>query len=400
MKIIVLSNFPSILDGEPNGRFSYLSTLLHDKGHNVELIVSDFDHAKKKHRVDLHNLYPFNVTFIHEPGYNKNISLKRLWSHFVWGRNVRTYLQALKYTPDLIYVALPTYTAGYYAANYCKKTQAKFVVDIQDIWPDAFELVVIPPFRFLLKPMEWYVNRVYRAADFIVGVSDTFMKRGLRVNRKCNKGLTVYLGNSAIRFDESREKHQYEKIPNVFQLAYVGTMGYSYDLKCVIDAVRKVTENKKNGLSIKFIAIGNGPRLEEFQLYAAQAGINYEFTGYLPYEEMVGKLCSCDVVVNCIAKGASQSITNKVGDYALSGLPVINTQENMEYRQLVERYQCGINCRCGNSDDVADAIITLINNPEKMQAMGENSRRLGIKQFDRVFTYPQIINMLEQLVNI
>lgn len=44
-----------------------------------------------------------------------------------------------------------------------------------------------------------------------------------------------------------------------------------------------------------------------------------EFTGRLSYEKMVGLLCSCDIVVNPINKGAAQSITNKVGDYALSG---------------------------------------------------------------------------------
>ena len=74
---------------------------------------------------------------------------------------------------------------------------------------------------------------------------------------------------------------------------------------------------------------------------------------------MVGLMCSWDMVINPIMHDAAQSITNKVGDYALSGLPVINTQECPEYRELVETYQCGINCRCGDAEDVAKAVEAL-----------------------------------------
>ena len=78
--------------------------------------------------------------------------------------------------------------------------------------------------------------------------------------------------------------------------------------------------------------------------YADQKKVLASFMGRKSYEEMVGIMCSCDLVVNPIVKGAAQSITNKVGDYALSGLAVINTQENPEYRELIEQYGCGINC--------------------------------------------------------
>lgn len=53
-----------------------------------------------------------------------------------------------------------------------------------------------------------------------------------------------------------------------------------------------------------------------------------------------------------------------MGDYALSGLPVINTQECPEYRQLIDDYGCGINCECGNTEDVAAAIVKLVESPE------------------------------------
>ena len=82
---------------------------------------------------------------------------------------------------------------------------------------------------------------------------------------------------------------------------------------------------------------------EEFEKYAKDNNVNSEFLGRLDYEEMVGYLCACNIAVNPISKGAAQSIINKVGDYAAAGLPVINTQESVEYRKLVEDYQIGFN---------------------------------------------------------
>jgi DNA repair photolyase len=123
---------------------------------------------------------------------------------------------------------------------------------------------------------------------------------------------------------------------------------------------------------------------------------------YLPdwqthYQEMAGMVSDCDIVVNPIVKGSVASIINKVGDYALSGVPVINTQESEEYRKLVETYHCGINCRCGNSDDVADAIERLLSNPALRKSMSEGQKRLGKEKFDRRYTYSEIVNGVERL---
>ena len=128
--------------------------------------------------------------------------------------------------------------------------------------------------------------------------------------------------------------------------------------------------------------------------YANNKSVNVEFTGNLSYEKMVGLLCSCDIVVNPINKGAAQSITNKISDYALSGLPVINTQECPEYRNLIERYQCGINCEPGNAEDVALAIMRLMNDEKMRITMGQAHRKLGEEYFDRRKTYPQIIDFI------
>lgn len=397
MNIIFLANFPSILDGGVQGRFINLAMLLHDRGHEVEVIVSDFQHSTKKHREIMDNKYPFRLTYLHESGYPNNVHPQRLWSHYVWGCNVAKYIKHLKCKPDVIYSALPSFTAARMVGKWCNKNGVKFIVDVQDLWPEAFKVAIKNPIlQLAFKPMELIANAAYKAADAVIGCSDTYRDRALKVNKKVKEGLTVYLGNNGQAFDEAREKYLVQKPDCELWIAYIGTMGYSYDLKCAIEAIRKVTETRKVVKNVKFIAMGGGPLLDEYRDYARNVGIAYEFTGPLPYGKMVGLMCSCDIVINCLRTGAAQSITNKVGDYALSGLPVINTQENEEYRALVEEYNCGINCECGNVNEVAEAIIKLANDPLLCAEMGENARKLGTERFDRRITYFKIVEFIEQ----
>lgn len=160
-------------------------------------------------------------------------------------------------------------------------------------------------------------------------------------------------GNDKVVFDSAKLKYHVDRPDDEIWLCYIGSLSYSYDIECVIDALDVVKKRGQVNCNIKFMIIGDGPLREKFTCYANEKEVYAEFTGRLSYEKMVGLLCSCDIVVNPINKGAAQSITNKVGDYALSGLPVINTQECEEYRMLMRSIQLWVNCRSRNSGNVA-----------------------------------------------
>lgn len=394
MRIYIIANFTN----SETSRFFELARMFASKGHDVTVITSDFSHSTKSLKKNMAQYDAFKTIYLHEPGYKGNVSPKRLWSHYVWGRNVEKFIKNNAIRPDIVYAALPTYTAGRLVGKWCNKNGVKFVVDVQDLWPEAFKVAVknsILQQAFL--PMGWIANVAYRTTDYVIGVSDTYRDRALRVNSKCNNGLTVYLGNDGETFDFAQREFGVRKPKDEFWIGYIGTMGYSYDINLAIDAIKLASESSLS-TKVKLVAMGSGPLLGRYKRHAKDVGICFEFAGALPYEQMVGKLCSCDAVINCLRPGAAQSITNKVGDYALSGLPVINTQENQEYRDLIDKYGCGINCECGNAEEVATAIIKLVDSPELRAQMGKAARQLGKDRFDRRYTYPKIIDAVEKLV--
>ena len=145
-----------------------------------------------------------------------------------------------------------------------------------------------------------------------------------------------------------------------------------------------------------FVVMGDGPDLNSIKAYSEEKEVKTVFLGRLPYEEMCGVLVNCDIVVNPIIKGATQSIINKHADYAASGRPVVNTQECDEYRNLVEQYCMGLNCENGNSEDLANKLLQLIDNEDLRKEMGLNARKCAEECFDRRKSY---LNLVDSIIN-
>lgn len=389
MDIVIVANFCSDFSKTDNGRFSYLANIL-SEDHNVEIITSSFYHINKKQREAV-TKHSYKISLIDEPGYEKNISLKRFYSHYVWGKNVGRYLAKRK-KPDVVYCAIPSLTGPMLVAKYCEKKDIKFIIDVQDLWPEAFQMIFNIPIvsNLIYFPFKYMANSIYKRANQIVAVSQTYVDRALKVNKKCNKGYSIFLGTELKIFDENAKKISFlNKNKDEVWLAYCGTLGSSYDLTNVMKAIYKVKIP-----NLYFIVIGNGPLMETFQLLAKKLEINVVFTGRLAYDDMCSILCKCDMTVNPIMPGAAQSIINKHGDYLASGLPIINTQENKEIRELIEKYQCGINCKNANEDDIKNAIIKLCRDNELRNKMGKNARKLAVDKFDRAKTYKKIIDLI------
>jgi len=390
MDIIIISEFCESFSKSDNDRFLYLAKMLADD-HEVEIITSSFRHTTKSQRTKPEKEWPFKITFINEPGYPKNVCLKRFWSHHVWGKNVEKYLITRK-EPDVIYCAVPSLTGPNLTAKYCEKRHVPFIIDVQDLWPEAFQMIIcIPVFSSIVfSPFKALANGVYKRADAICAVSDTYCKRALSVNQKCGGATTVFLGTQLSTFDRyASEKPIFEKPENEIWLGYCGTLGSSYDLTCVIDAMSILDDQR-----VRLIVMGDGPREEEFKEKAKQKGVNATFTGRLQYNQMCSLLCECDITVNPITHNAAQSIINKHADYAASGLPVLSTQECAEYRELVNQYEMGFNCKNNDANDLAGRLHQLLQSQKLRVQLGQNARKCAEERFDRKKCYQLLTTMI------
>lgn len=394
--ILIIAHFTQVPGEAGNGRFKYIAEKINKKNATVEIVTTEFSHRTKNKRnltkEQLNNI-SYKLTMLKEPGYKKNVSFKRFYSHYVIGENLRKYLRNRK-KPDVIYCSVPSLDLAKVAAKYAKKHNIRFIIDIQDLWPEAFKMVFNIPVisSVIFNPMKKKADYIYSAADEIVAVSQTYVNRALGVNNKVIEAHSIYLGTELAYFDKLVEQNRLvDKTSNELWIVYIGTLGHSYDIYSVIDALKIL---KAKGINnIKFIVMGDGPLKSKFELYANENEINAMFTGRLGYEKMVGILKSCDIAVNPVKSGSAGSIINKVGDYAAAGLPVINTQECDEYQILLESNEAGYNCKNKDPFDIANKIERLFDY-QLRKKLGANNRKIAVNYFDRSSTYKKILDRL------
>ena len=403
MKRIAVITMGVKLDNEKGyTRFKFLSEFLVDAGYDVDLITTTFQHWEKAQR-NISEVqktkYKFNLKFIYEPGYKKNIDLRRVHSHKVAAKNLTALLEK-EGNYDLIYCEIPPNDVALAAAKYAKKKGIPFVPDVNDLWPEAMRMVLDLPIisNLMFYPLQRDAEKVYSLVSGIVGTSDEYRDRPLKNQRLDVPKVTVYVGNEIREFDEGVEKYspEIEKEEKEFWVTYAGTIGTSYDIRTLVLTGEELIRRRK--LDIKIKILGGGPLKEEMEQLARENHCeNVEFVGYVPYEKMAAYLTKSDIVVNSFVKKAPQSIVTKIGDYLASGHPMINTCMSPEFRKKVETDGFGINIMPEDEEVLADAIERLYESEEMREGMGKKARKIAESQFDRPESYKKIVELIREL---
>lgn len=169
-------------------RYTFLASLLVERGFDVDFITSGFQHWEKRQR-DLDSFdasaHPFNVKFISEPSYPANMCPQRIWAHHVMAKRVSAYFDA-NHDYDLIYCQIPPNDVTLAAGRAAKRYGIPFVVDVNDLWPEAFRIALDVPVvsDLLFAPFERQARRAYALADAVVGTSDEYAARPSAIARR------------------------------------------------------------------------------------------------------------------------------------------------------------------------------------------------------------------------
>lgn len=247
-KVAVITMGIRLDDEKGYTRFRSVCEFLADAGYQVDLITTTFQHWEKAQR-DLEKIknekYKFGVKFIYEPGYKKNIDLRRIYSHRIAAKNLMNLLEK-EGDYDLLYAEIPPNDVALAAAEYAKKKGIPFVADVNDLWPEAMRMIIDIPvisdiiFYSLLRDAE----KVYRLASGVIGTSDEYRDRPFKRRNRDIPRETVYVGNELTVFDAGAAQRTAEivKDKEEFWVSYAGTIGTSYDIRTMVLAGEELTE--------------------------------------------------------------------------------------------------------------------------------------------------------------
>lgn len=391
-------------------RYTSLATLLTKAGYKVTWWSSSFSHSFKRIRdQSLAESSSKNlcIKLISVPPYKSNLSVQRLYNHWVYAKRFeREAIEALEKgicsAPNVIIASSPPLCSARAAIRVAQKASARIIIDIQDLWPEAFQMFLPRWLRHISKiffyPLLKLENANFRDCDGLSAVSRDYLDRALSVQKREKPTAVIHLGIDLARFDEAARQsaQQCEKSPGDFWAVYVGSISHNYDLVTVIEAARLLKQNNMH--RIKFFIVGHGPLLSSLKELATRLNLaNVKFTGFLDYPKMVEILLSADVAINAI-KQTYISFPNKVFDYCAAGLPIINSIAGGELEALINNEKIGLQYMTGVAESLVDSIIKLYSDNQLCRSLGKNARRLAEKVFDRSVEYQRFLDLIARVL--
>ena len=324
-------------------------------GHDVVYWTTDFNHGTKSKRECGRIDSPIDIEMIAVPAYRKNVCLKRIWSHFVYARQLAKATAArlggkAGGRPDLVISATPTLGASVVMMKAAHRVHARFVVDIQDAWPETY-------YRLLPKSLVWLgrlvlfgmhraARRLYGEADHVTGVSARYQAISGRSD--------YYLAYHGISFSApSRPSPLPQPSSSRLALVYVGNLGEGYGLETVIDAVAKAPD-------FTLDIAGRGPKEEILRAKVTALGLTerVRFHGYLPSNALGELLGRCEIGVIPMRDDSWVGLPYKLGDYLAAGLFVVSSLHG-ECGALLESEQAGTTYDFASADSFLAACARL-----------------------------------------
>ena len=332
-------------------------------GHRVTLWSSDFSHARKAPRALVDGARwegdGFRLVLVPTPPYPRNVCLRRILSHRAFARNLRTLAELEPQRPDLVIASLPPLASAAALAAFCRARGIAFVVDVMDAWPENFARVVP---RWTLAPLRARARRIYRSAQGVSGVATRYIDLAKSYGAQC----PTHLAYHGIELTPPPPVHAEG---GAFRLVYAGTMGKSYDLETVIDAVREMSD-------VELELAGAGPKEAALRV-RAEGCARIFFHGYLGDEELRALLARADAGLVPMFDESCVGVPYKLADYAAAGVPVVNTLHG-ETERLLAKYGAGVTCAASDVRALCAAVADL-------RARDASALRAGALSLARLF---------------
>lgn len=405
------------LDGAENTRSMLLCSKLIELGHNVTMWTSAYDHIRKIWRPEWAegNGKPvvrddgLEIRFMKGCGYRENVSIGRFVDHWLASRDfVRQAGNIPK--PDVIVASIPDHLTASAAVAWGLRHGVVTVVDVRDKWPDIFlDYVKSPLLAGIvstgLAGERRRVARTLKEADAVVAMMNSMLDWALKKarRRKTWRERVFYLTTTPKNFGVELPKLTSDSVvPNIIAklsgkvvFTFVGTFNRTQHPNLILDAVERLHTAGLSQNRMAFVIGGSGADFEQVRDRAEKYD-NVFTTGWLNTDEMAVLLAHSSAGILAM-NFSSPAFNNKAFAYMASGLPIINGATG-DLAELIEINKVGINVPGGDSQALADALLSLASDPELLSAMRGNVQNLFDANFDRDKNYSQFVQHLEMIV--
>ena len=249
----------------------------------------------------------------------------------------------------------------------------KYIFDHHDITPENYVAKFGSKgfFYSILLKMEWLT---FKTANFIISTNESYKKIAMRRGGKDEKDIIVVRNGPDLTKISSVAMNPALREGFRYLVGYVGVIGQQEGIENLLQAVKYMVRNKKR-TDVKFYIIGTGPYWHEIVKQSINMELEkyIEFTGYIPDQKLYEILNSVDLCINPEFGNefTNQSTMIKIMEYMTFGKAIV---QFYTVEGEVTAGDSAIYVRENSPVLFAEAILSLMDDPERCRKMGEIGR--------------------------
>lgn len=273
--------------------------------------------------------------------------------------------------PDVVVSTSPQFfcALGTWALSAARRLP--WVFELRDLWPASIVAVGAMERSAVIRLLEKLELFMYRRADAIVSVTESFREdlaaRGIERDKIHVVVNGVDLDRYAPRPRDEALARQFG-LEGKFVLGYMGTHGMAHALDRVLDAAELLRERPE----VAFFFAGSGAERAGVERCVAAIGLdNVRMIPRQPKEMMPALWSLCDLALIPLRNTPvfSTVIPSKLFEAMGMGVPVLMSLPEGEATGIVRRTACGVCVAPENPQAMADAVIALAGDAERMAAL-------------------------------
>lgn len=243
-----------------------------------------------------------------------------------------------------------------------------------------------------------HINRcVYRRADHVVSLSSEQREYILKHRDITGDKVTVIPNWYRDEGEPSRdlENNSFrDVVQDRFVVSYFGNMGTMQDMETILGAIRELKQE-----NVFFLFAGHGNKLESLNRIVEEENLeNVKICRFLHGQEFRDALAISDCALVSLEKGATGlCVPSKTYSYMMQGIPLLAI---MDEGDIVRDIEAGAGCwvRNGESGKLADAIRTLREKPERLEAMRKKCREIYLKNYTTEICTGKYVSLFRSLL--
>ncbi len=286
--------------------------------------------------------------------------------------------------PDVVVSTSPQFFCGLAGYFVSRLRRVPWVLEVRDLWPESIVAVGAMEKSLAIRMLERIERFVYRKADHIVSVTDSFIPHILERGGACDRVSVIKNGVDLNFYDPERTAEEFANeldLTGKFVAAYVGTHGMAHGLETVLLAA----EQLRHETDIAFLLVGDGAeRLRLLELKEEKQLENLTMLEQQPKERMpdIWAITGASLVVLRDRPVFRTVIPSKIFESMAMCRPVVLGVRG-EVADLIAAAGAGICITPENPTELAAAVRNLAYNSDSCASMGAAGRDYVAKHFNR-----------------